>query len=377
MIYKLGKISVTDGMSLIAMIALPNIYLSAPSVTIGFVGSCAWLLKLVSGIIAVAILLKIVQCYQLYCQRFHNGRCIDFYQFTIELIGRKKAWLVFFCWTIIFELHSIIMLREFSDQVLITTLPNKRLALIILVIATCMVAIIWWGLEIILRAAYVSFVITGIGIVITLLLLMGLFNYDYLFPLLGNGIPSLAKHSFSELGSWLTCFGILFVVANLQDISVIRRSILYGFGYTILLNLLIIIAVILVFGCVIAPERLSLFYEMVQGINLSQYVQRVDAIFITMWMPAGLISTVLLQFFTIMLFTRIFRLSDFRALIPLMVLLSASFAMLPTSAVEAIELNKILVYFISSIFMVGNFLIFVGGYYLKCWRDASCAGSAE
>lgn len=377
MIYKLGKIGVTEGMSLIAMITLPNIYLSAPSVTIGFVGSCAWLLNLVSGIIAVAILLKITQCYQLYCQRFHNGKCIDFYQFTKELLGNKMAWFVFFCWMVLFELQTIIMLREFADQVLITTLPAHRLALIILVIAICMIAIIWRGLEIILRAAYISFCVTVIGIVITFLLLMGLFNYDYLFPLLGNGVSSIAKHSFSELGSWLMCFSVLFIAADLQKFSDIRRSIIYGVGYTIVLKIIIIIAGILVFSSLIAPERVVLFYEMVQGINLSQYVQRVDAIFIMMWMPAGLISTVLLQFFAMMLFTRIFNLDDFKALIPLTVLLTAVFAMMPNSVVEAIELNKILVYFISSVFFIANFLIFVGGYYLKCRRDASCNGSVE
>lgn len=377
MIYKLGKIGVTEGMSLIAMSCLPNIYLSEPSVTIGFAGSCAWLLKLISGIIAALVMLKILQCYQSYCQRFHNGKCIDFYQFTKELLGSKKAWFLFFCWAVMFELQTIIMLREFADQVLITTLPSNRLAVIILVIAICMIAIIWRGLEIILRAAYISFCVTVIGIVVTFLLLMGLFNYDYLFPLLGNGMPSIVKHSFSEIGSWLMCFSVLFIAADLQDFSDIRRSIIYGIGYTVVLKIIIIIAAILVFGSLIAPERVVLFYEMVQGINLSQYLQRVDAVFIMMWMPAGLISTVLLQFFAMMLFTRIFELNDFKALIPLTVLLTAAFAMMPNSVVEAIELNKILVYFISSVFVIANFLIFVGGYYLKCRRDASCAGNAK
>ena len=179
MIYKLGKIGVIEGMSLIAMITLPNAYLSTPSITIGFAGSAGWLLKLLSGIIAAALLLKISRCYQSYCQRFHDNKCIDFYQFAYELFGDIKARVLFFLWAVLFEIQTILMLREFADQVLITTLPADCLALIILVIAGCMSAIIWRGLEIILRAAYIGFLISGSGIIISVALLGGLFNYDY------------------------------------------------------------------------------------------------------------------------------------------------------------------------------------------------------
>lgn len=377
MIYKTGKIGVNEGAALIVMLLLPNMYLSEPSLSIGFVGSSAWLLKIISGCVATGALLTILYCYQQHAARFHGGECIDFYQFTRELIGRQKARLLFFFWAVLFEIQTILLLREFSDHVLITTLPTSRLPVIVLLLAGCMGIILLRGLEVILRTAYVLFLLSALGVVVVVVLLTGFFEFDQLFPWQGYGLLSLAKYSFSDLGTWLLCFAILLLAPNLQTFSTVRRSILYGFGYTILLKTMLVAAAILVFGTIVAPERSMLFYEMVQAINLSQYLQRVDAAFIMIWLPGGLMSALLMQFFALTLFCKVFDLRDFKVLIPMAVALSAVFSLLPSSVVAVIELNRFLVYVVFSAFMAVNFTIFIVGHFVKSRRDASCAGNTK
>ena len=62
--YGIGKISAVEGMTLVAMLIVPSIYLTEPSLSIGFVGNSAWLLKICSGLLLLGLLLAILKIYQ-------------------------------------------------------------------------------------------------------------------------------------------------------------------------------------------------------------------------------------------------------------------------------------------------------------------------
>ena len=374
MIYKLGKIGAGEGIALIAMLLLPNIYLSEPSLAIGFVGSSAWLLKLVSGVIAVAMLLFVIRFYQAYVERYQSGKLVSFYDFLRCAVGGRLATALFLGWAVLFEVQTILTLREFADYVLITTLPTNRLAILLLLFSATIVLILCRGLEVVLRVSYLLFAIAFLGIVLMALLLLGAYEFSHLFPWQGYGLGALARHSFCDLGTWSVGLAILLVMPNLQNLQTVKKAVYYGFGYTMFLKSLVIAAALMIFGVVVAPERALLFYETVQTINLSQYFQRVEAVFVILWLTGGLLSAALMQYFSLTMACQPFKVNDMPALLPLAVLMSASFALLPASAIAAIELSRVLVYRVENTFMLLSFIMIAFGYYKRIRGAASCAG---
>lgn len=377
MIYKLGKIGVAEGMALIAMLLLPNIYLSEPSISIGFVGSSAWLMKIVSGIVATAMLLLVIRFYQNYVERFHGGQLVSFYDFLQCAVGRRFAAVLFLLWAALFEMQTILTLREFADYVLITTLPSSRLPVLLFIFAATIALLFYRGLEILLRVSYLLFAVAFLGVLLTALMLLSAYDFSHLFPWQGYGFGALARHSVSDLGTWVMGLAILLVMPNLQNLRTIRKAVYYGFGYTVLLKSLVIAAAIMIFGVVVAPERALLFYEIVQTINLSQYFQRVEAAFVILWLTGGLLSAALMQFFSLTMACHPFKVNDMAALIPLVTLMSAAFALLPASAIAAIEINRRLVYNVENICAIASFAIIAFGYYKRMRGAAICAGAAE
>lgn len=375
--YYTGKLGIGEGIALITMLLLPNIYLSEPSISIGLAGSSAWLLKLVSGAIAGAVLFGIVYFYQDYITKYHQNKVVSFHEFAQGLLSKKLALVLLLAWSIVFEIQTILTLREFADHTLITALPMSSLLVIILLYSACITIVLLRGLEVILRTAYLLFIIGAAGIMVTIIALYSEYEFSNLMPWQGQGLSILAQSSVSDLGTWAFGIAVLVIAPNLQNIRTIRKVIFYGFGYTVALKALLIAAIVMVFGAVVAPERALLFYEIVQAVHLSQYLQRVDAIFIMIWLTGGLISMMLMQYFALTLVCQAFEIKDMRPIIPIATLTSAALAILPNSVVAVIQLNHYFVYHIVSIFFILTALVLAIGYFVKCRRDKPCVGAIK
>lgn len=372
--YGIGKISAVEGMTLVAMLIVPSIYLTEPSLSIGFVGNSAWLLKICSGLLLLGLLLAILKIYQNYIDKFCNGRMITFFSFVQGVLGRSGGMIFFILWAVLFHLSTVLMIREFTDHTLMTTLKTGNLKLVLLIFAVAIFFMMRYGLEVILRCAYLLLVVRAITLIILLFLLFSSYDVTQLLPWQGYGMGSLAKYSFLDIGTGATSMAIFFIIPHLQNIATMKKSILYGMAYVTFFKMILILMMIMTFGIIVSPERVLLFYELVRCVNLSQYVQRVDSIFILMWLTAGLMSIVVTQYLSVMIYCEAFKLTDSKALMAIAMLLTTSIAMLPDSTITALTMSGFFIYQWSTAFMVFSFIILGIGYYVKCRRNSSCVG---
>lgn len=374
MSYGIGKISIAEGMSLIIMLLIPNIYLTEPSLSIGFVGNSAWLLKICSGLLILGVLLSTLKIYQNYIDKFCNGRLVTFFEFTQGVLGKSGAILFSVLWAVLFECSAILTLREYTDHALLTTLKTGNLKIVLLIFAIFILFMMRSGLEVILRGSYLFFLLRAVTVVILFGLLTSAYEPIQLLPWQGYGIGSLAKYSFFDIGTGATAMAIFFIAPHLQNIRTLKKSILYGMGYVTFFKMLLIMMMIMSFGVIVAPERILLFYELVRCVNLSQYVQRIDAVFTIIWLTAGLISILITQYLSIMIYSEAFKLTDTRALMGIGVLFTASVAMLPDSIVSALTISGMFIYHWSTGIMLFSLIVLGVGYYVKCRRNNSCVG---
>lgn len=374
MSYGIGKVSVAEGMSLIIMLLIPNIYLTEPSLSIGFVGTSAWLLKICSGLLILGILLAMLKIYKNYVEKFSQGRLVTFFSFLQDILGNKGAILFYLLWAILFECSTILTLREYTDHALLTTLKTGNLKIVLLIFSIFSLFMMRSGLEVILRGSYLLFLLRAATVVILSILLIPTYEPLQLLPWQGYGFGSLAQYGFMDIGTGATAMAIFFIAPHLQNMNTLKKSILYGMGYVTFFKMLLIAMMVMVFGVVVSPERFLLFYELVRCVNLSQYVQRIDSIFAIVWLTAGLMSIFITQYLSIMIYSEAFKLTDIRALLGIGMLFTASMAMLPDSVMAALTISGIFVYQCSTGFMLLSLIVLGVGYYVKCRRNDSCIG---
>ncbi|MDF2876637.1 MAG: hypothetical protein K0R22_3320, partial [Sporomusa sp.] len=140
-------------------------------------------------------------------------------------------------------------------------------------------------------------------------------------------------------------FGVLllFVLGPaFQNLRTIKRAALIGLGGSTLLKSLSIFVFTMVFGTKIALEKTIPFFEMARLVYLNRYVQRVESLFILLWVIAGIMSIAIDIYIAGYLITRIFNLTTVRPLIPSLALLVTGIAMIPPDIASVIRLDTII-----------------------------------
>ena len=81
------------------------------------------------------------------------------------------------------------------------------------------------------------------------------------------------------------------------------------------------------------------FYEMARLIYLNRYIQRLEAIFILLWVIVGIIAIAICLYGSLYVLAKLFKLPTIRPLIPVAALVMVQVAMLPpdTNSVLKIE----------------------------------------
>lgn len=374
MSYRIGKVSVGEAVALIGMLLVPEIYLTEPSLMIGFTGSAAWISKLISSLLVVGVLLAILKIYSCYVHKFADGQMVTFPAFLKGLLGKHLGFLLLLVWAVLFEVETILTLREFADHTLITALKANSLRVVTLFFAGSILLIAYAGLEVILRSAYVFFVIGLAAVLFIFVLLFTSYEPLQLFPWQGYGFATTVKYSMLDIGMGAQAIALFFIAPHFQNIKTLKKGILYGIGYATAMKVLVFLMAIMVFGVVASPERGLLYYELARYVNVSQYLQRIDSVFIIVWLSAGLFSTVLTQYLSVILCQGAFQLKDTKVLLSISVLLTAALAMMPDSIAQTIHWRSFLSYYVTMSFFLATFFILGIGYYVKCRRKPSCVG---
>lgn len=124
------------------------------------------------------------------------------------------------------------------------------------------------------------------------------------------------------------------VFKSLDDQQV---CIIYGVGLSSLIRSLTIAVFITAFGQA-AMEKSLPFYEMARLVYLNRYIQRLEAIFIIIWVMSGIFAISLFLFGTVYITQKTFKLPTMRPLIPIMSIIAIYISKLPSSLSVTINL---------------------------------------
>ncbi len=370
--YAIGNIGSAEGMALIIMLLLPNVYMLEPCMGVRYAGNNAWLMKLLGGLLALGFLWVKFRCYRSYAKKYADGSAPAFGVFLSSILGKNGAALFFFAWSLLFFGQTAIMLRQLADNTIMMALPSLPLPLLVFFFSVCAYFLSLRGLEVLLRSAYIFFFLSALGIVILMIGLLPNYNVLELFPLQGHGIANTLWYACMDSGTWISGAAIFAVASNLQNVHTLQRSLCWGFGYTLCLKTLLLACLLMIFGSVVATERTLLFYEAMRTFHFSQYIQRVDAAFIFIWLTGGVVSITLSMYFAVGFWTEAFSLPDARPLLPLGAVAISSLALLPQGIMETFRIDRFFLYDVGAWMFFADFLIVSAAYYLFQRRKKPC-----
>ncbi len=329
---KEGKFGPAEAIILLAVSDVARVFLPYPRHLIELGGPAAWM----SPIGGFAIAMVGVYMMSLILKKNPDNTIIEI---TEEAFGPALGITFNLLITAFFISVCFLFIREFSEALIIAALPETPIS----VLATAYLAIgllgAYLGIEAIARATRFTYIYIFGGIVLLLLTLSPQWNFDNLFPVLGNGIfPVFGLGTFSSAAVTEIILAAVLVQAIGGAGLYMRINFFAALIAFTILSVLLAVSVLTI-GQDISIETTLPFYRLSRNIFLGRFFQRIEAIFIIIWSIVGALKIALTLYGAAVSLGRTLKLPDYRPLIWPLGTLIFIFSFLPPDLPATIRLD--------------------------------------
>ncbi len=315
-----GRIGTFETVMVLLFPTLGKIYLSYATGIIKENLSAAWLAVLIGCVAAALMFVPLAAL----LRRFPGE---DLVGIAAKSLGPLPGGLLIGFIVLFVFFGAATTLREIGETVVGTALPQVPLLVIAVAFAVVMALTGWWGLEATARVAALTAPYLLIGGTALLLLQIPNMKLDYLAPFWGPGPGRLALNGLlrSSILSELVLLGFLAP-------AVARKKIVPSGVYLIILATIILTGTMaigqMVFPPSVAAENTYPFYELARSIYFGRFYQRVEFLFLLVWVTMTLLSLTVRFYFSVTGFAKIFKLPYYQPLMPLAALVTLGVALL-------------------------------------------------
>lgn len=318
------KISYKEALALITIVIINKVILILPKEIISSTGSSAWLNVLYVSIIAILITWFITFLFK----KFQGYDILDISEF---LGGKWLKLITGLMYIFLFILVPLIVIRNFSEALKIIYFRDSPLVYILSFFIISSIIANMFSLKVISKVNLMLISTALFGIVIILVSSIHNFTIERIFPILGYGFKETFVNGLSNIVSF-SGIGYLFVLnpfldktAEFKKISII--SIIISAIYLFLTVICILLSVSFTFK---GGEVFSL-YLLVRNFRYGKFIQRVDAIFIFLWIISTIIYISFAIYITLHLIKKITKISDTHSINYTVNLLILSILLVPIS----------------------------------------------
>lgn len=295
-------------------------------------GQDGWLSAIPGGVVGVVIILIVTYL----GLKFPGMTPIEYSEIILGKWGGKIVSLIF----IFFYIHlTSIVIREVSTTINGTLLTKTSFELITIVIFISCVIAVKQGLEVITRANVLNLVTIYIAMFTVLILLLKDLHFEYLTPVLSKGLLPVIQDSISPAGWFGEVVSIAFLIPHLNKPKEAKGFSILAILW-VMITLMVLVAVnIMVFG----PQLASLItypsLRAVRYINVNDYIQRVDIIFLIPWIMSNYIKICVFFYITVKIISRFLKIEKYKTLVlPIGLILFSLSLTLFKGSVDLIEL---------------------------------------
>ncbi|MHB8065406.1 MAG: GerAB/ArcD/ProY family transporter [Ruminiclostridium sp.] len=329
---KEGKFGTIEAVALTTVVLITKAFYTSIRVLVKATSTSAWFATLIScgGSILLFLLVYLLM------KRFPNKELLEIFEIvTGKFIGKLLA-LVFSAYFVYYAGSS---LREFVEMIKAYVLPYTPPSAIILVFLGVVVFFAYEGLEGIARMAYVSFIIILIGLALILVLPMPFYNVDNLFPLAGYSLQTTLYAGLLRISAYSDVIFLAFIINAIHGVKQFKKVGLLSLALSGAIISATIFCSLLAFEFTQASENLSTLFQLSRIIYFNRFFQRVESIFIFIWVVASIINVALAFYMAASIFCKTFNIPDHRPSLLLFAFCTFTITLLPESLSEIVENN--------------------------------------
>ncbi|WP_168121413.1 endospore germination permease [Paenibacillus sp. HB172176] len=284
-----GEVTSSQLSKMLYLFSLGSAALIVPSAMITLAKQDAWISLFL--VIPFHFLLIII-----YLQLFKRFPRLTIAQYAEKIAGKWLGKGITFSYVFFFLLLSSLVLRNMTDFVSKSVLPQTPDWFVGGTFMFVVVYGVYLGIETIARTGELLFIGGTLVMILITLILMNQMHLENLKPIMGNGWTMPFKGMYPLLG-FPICEGV-FITALLplvqeKDREKLRKNLFSAVLLTVAVSALVIVLVLAVLGASEAIRSPFAVYEMVKLINIEDIVVRVEILFAVVFIGTVFMKLVL------------------------------------------------------------------------------------
>lgn len=340
------KFGTAEAVYLTTLVIASKAFYTSIRVMIKITGTAAWYMTIVSCLTSIIFFLLI----SLVMKRFPGKNLVEIFELVTGRFFGKILTLMFSAYFVYYAGSS---LREFLEMIKAYNLPYTPPSLIIFAFMAVVVVLAYIGLEGMARFASVIFYPVLIGIALILFLAYPYYNVRALFPIGGYGIAETLKSGFFRSSAYDEVIILAFIINSIDGVKKFRKVgvlSLFISGIVFASNCL---CNIMAFDYTMSSENVSDLFQLARVIYFSRFFQRIESIFLFIWILASLITVGLAFYIAISSFCKAFKISNHRPLILQFAFLTFMVTLLPEGLIQLAKTNIVVLREYSMILVYG------------------------
>lgn len=300
---KEGKIGVQEAVWLTTIAISAKVFFASPAILSELVGNTGWYMTLISALVAFIGFIFIY----LLLKRFPGKEIAEIFDLAVgrfigfALSGILALYMLFVSFTRIAEFNEVIKTYVFPLS------PNWY---IIGIYIACVFVMCTLGLESIARFSKLTIFLMLSGFVIIIALGTQNYHMNNLFPIFGKGPDKILVNGIARSSVYGEVIILAVFARSLQGMKHIKKEGMISIALSALLVSLSLLSYTLTFPYYTAKEITSPMYEMATLIDYGRFLQRVEQLFLFIWIISTLISTTIVFYSFIYIFCKIFKMQD-------------------------------------------------------------------
>lgn len=316
------KIGTVEAIMLILSVVVTHTILTLPSDILTSMKSASILNLIYVSIIAIFIAYVVFRLFK----KFPGLDIIDISEFVGGKALKNIVGAIFIAY---FLITSSMLLRNFCESIKIIYYPMTNIFFILafFIIAICLANRLEFSAT--LKTNMIILPIVLISIIFLFFSNMNLFTPEQIFPILGDGLYNTFVLGLGNLYSFGGIAFLYFLPPLLKEPEKLKKISLISIGITALYLILTIATLLFMFSFFVTTNEITPLYNATRYIEFGSFVQRLESVFLLIWMLAFACYLSIVSKFSMGIFKKLTHIETKKPLIDIFGLLILSISLIP------------------------------------------------
>lgn len=349
-----NKIGNTEAIFLIVMVIIAHILSNLPQTLLQSTNSATALNILYVSVLTMGICYIICRLFK----NFNNSDIIDIAEFLGGKFLKITIGIAYIAYMVII---LSLLIRNFSESLRLIYFPNTHFSSTILIFIVVAIILNKFGFKTIIKCNLIVLPLVLISLLIIFFSTIDEFTIQRFFPILGNGFNSTFILGATNIFSFSGIIFLFLLMPILKDTKSYKKITFISIIISSIYLLLSVISLLLIIPMITSAESMLSIYLAAREVQFGAFFQRVDAIFLLIWMLSIFSYVSVVLSYITFIFKKIFNLKHSKPLSYCFAALIFTISLIPENIAQINAISNIVYKYLSLtlVFGISLFILFL------------------